>query len=183
MNIENLTALIIAVIGSGGISSAIATLLAARKHKVEIEQIKQQVENDKVDTKIKIDEHVQKQMMDLNNSYKEEFEKRRKEIEELHEINSKLKQQVEALSLQIDQLMSWVVYDSTRYQEWLENELLNRDPDIKFPNFRKPPKFLNDFIASTSSSSEETNNNEQTVHFTLESDDDNDDDNDFVDNL
>ena len=147
MNVD-ITALIVAIVGSGGISSAIATLLAARKHKVEIEQLRQQVEDSKADTKIKIDEHVQKQMIELNNTYKQEFEERRKELDQLHENNVHLKQQVETLSSQISQLMSWVVYDSMRYQEWLEDELVKRDPKIVFPTFRKPPKFVEEYLTN-----------------------------------
>jgi hypothetical protein len=33
-----------------------------------------------------------------------------------------------------------------RYQEWLETELLKRDPNIQFPKFRKPPKFVQKFM-------------------------------------
>ena len=149
MNVD-ITAIIIAIVSSGGISSVIASLLAARKHKIEMEQLKQQVEDDKTDTKIKIDEHVQKQMLELNNAYKQEFEERRKELDQLHENNSNLKKQVDILSTQISQLMSWVVYDSMRYQEWLEAELLKRDPEIQFPNFRKPPKFVYDYLSDES---------------------------------
>lgn len=147
MNVD-IVALIVAIVGSGGISSGIATLLAARKHKVEIEQLRQQVEDSKADTKIKIDEHVQKQMIELNNTYKQEFEERRKELDQLHENNVHLKQQVETLSSQISQLMSWVVYDSMRYQEWLEDELVKRDPKIVFPTFRKPPKFVEEYLTN-----------------------------------
>ena len=167
MNID-ITTIIVTIISSGGISSVIATVLATRKHKVEMEKLKQQVEDDKADTKIKIDEHVQKQMIELNNAYKQEFEERRNELDQLHATNTKLKKQVDILSTQISQLMSWVVYDSMRYQEWLEAELLKRDPDIQFPNFRKPPRFVYDYLSDDSDAPDSP-----PVVFTLENNDDN----------
>jgi chromosome segregation ATPase len=85
-------------------------------------------------------------MLEISDTYKKEFESRTEELKELREQNDMLKQQVTNLESQINQLMSWVVYDSMRYQEWLEKELLSREPDIQFPKFRKPPKFVQRFM-------------------------------------
>lgn len=143
---EQITALIIAVLGSGGAGSIVASMLQRKKNVAEIEQLKQQIADSEADTKIKIDDHIQKRMIELSDTYKKEFESRTEELKELRTQNDLLKQQVTNLESQINQLMSWVVYDSMRYQEWLEKELLTRDPNIQFPKFRKPPKFVQRFM-------------------------------------
>lgn len=143
---EQITALIIAVLGSGGAGSVVASILQRKKNVAEIEQLKQQIADSEADTKIKIDDHIQKRMIELSDTYKKEFESRTEELKELRTQNDLLKQQVTNLESQINQLMSWVVYDSMRYQEWLEKELLSRAPDIQFPKFRKPPKFVQRFM-------------------------------------
>jgi LAS superfamily LD-carboxypeptidase LdcB len=146
MSIETITALIVAVIGSGGISTVITTILSAKKHRAETDQLRQQICDAQADTKIKIDEHIHKQMLEITETYKREFENRSDEINELREQNERLTKQVKDLNDQINQLMSWVVYDSMRYQEWLERELLQKDPNIQFPTFRKPPKFVQKYM-------------------------------------
>lgn len=146
MNPELVVTLVVAIIGSGGISSVVTTILSARKHRAEADQLRQQIEESRADTKIKIDEHFQNQMIELTQTYQKEFENYRKEIEDLRLQNTALKNQVNELSNQINQLMSWVVYDSMRYQEWLEQELVKARPDILFPEFRKPPKFVQHYM-------------------------------------
>ena len=143
---EQITALIIAVLGSGGVGSVIASIFQRKKNAAEIEQLRQQVSAAEADTKIKIDDHIQQRMLELSDTYKKEFESRTEELKELRTQNDLLKQQVTDLQSQINQLMSWVVYDSMRYQEWLEKELLAREPNIQFPKFRKPPKFVQRFM-------------------------------------
>jgi len=143
---SQITALIIAVLGSGGLSTLITSLMSRKKNATEIEQLRQQISDNEASTKIKMDEHIQKQMLELSTTYKHEFESRTTEIKELRKQNDLLKQQVSNLETQINQLMTWVAYDSMRYQEWLETELLKRDPDIRFPKFRKPPKFVQKFM-------------------------------------
>ena len=143
---QQITALIIAVLGSGGLSTLITSLMSRKKNATEIEQLRQQISDNEASTKIKMDEHIQKQMLELSTTYKHEFESRTTEIRELRKQNDLLKQQVSNLETQINQLMTWVAYDSMRYQEWLETELLKRDPDIRFPKFRKPPKFVQKFM-------------------------------------
>jgi len=147
---EQITALIIAVLGSGGVGSVITTIFQRKKNAAEIEQLRQQVSDAEADTRIKIDDHIQKRMLELSDTYKKEFESRTEELKELRQQNElleqRLKQQVGNLETQINQLMSWVVYDSMRYQEWLEKELLAREPNIQFPKFRKPPKFVQQFM-------------------------------------
>jgi LAS superfamily LD-carboxypeptidase LdcB len=143
---QQITTLIIAALGSGGLSSIVTGLLSHRKNVVEIEQLKQQISDNEADTQIKLNDHIQKQMMELSETYKHEFENRTEEIKELRKQNELLKTRVSDLSNQINQLMTWVAYDSMRYQEWLEAELLKRDPNIQFPKFRKPPKFVQKFM-------------------------------------
>ena len=143
---ENITTLIIAILGSSGLSTLVTSIASRKKNSVEIEQLRQQIANNEADAKIKIDDHIQKQMLELSATYKSEFEGRNAEIKELRKQNDLLKQQVNNLEVQINQLMTWVAYDSMRYQEWLENELLQRDPNIQFPKFRKPPKFVQKFM-------------------------------------
>lgn len=146
MSIEQVVALIVAVLGSGGLSSIVTNVMSTKRHKAETDQLRQQIEDSRADTKIKLDEHIQKQMMELSDTYKKQFDDRNAEIKELHKQNELLKKQVDDLSNQINQLMSWVVYDSMRYQEWLERELLQQNPNIQFPNFRKPPKFVQKYM-------------------------------------
>lgn len=150
---ENLTQIIIAIISSGVVTAVVTHFLGQRKYKAEIEGMKQQIEAARTDNQIKIDEHIQAQFMEIANSYKAETEARKKELEDLRAQNAELvkqvndfQKQINDLEVQINQLMSWVAYDMMRYQSWMETELLKVKPDIVFPEYGKPPKFVQKYL-------------------------------------
>lgn len=162
---ENIVQIVLAVIGSGVLTSIATALIGKRKYNAEVDELRQQIEAANTDNQIKIDEHIQSQFMELAESYKAETAARKQEMEELRRQNNELmnqqtefRKQVTDLENQIRNLMSWVTYDMLSYQNALEKELLRLNPDIKFPPYRKPPKFVQEFIdAELASHGEEPN--------------------------
>jgi predicted nuclease with TOPRIM domain len=169
-HVENIVQLVLAIIGSGVLTSIVTALIGKRKYNAEVDELRQQIEAANTDNQIKIDEHIQSQFMELAESYKAETTARKQEMEELRRQNNELmdqqtefRKQVTDLENQIRNLMSWVTYDMLSYQNALEKELLRLNPDIKFPSYRKPPKFVQDFIdAELASHNEEPNHECET---------------------
>lgn len=168
---DKILELLVAILGSGAITTIIASLLSKRKYNAEIDQLKQQIDAARTDDRIKIDEHIQAQFMEIADVYKEQTNHFKEEIVELRKQNSSLirqitdcQKQINDLNNDIDQLMSWVVYDALHYQKWLEKELLKAKPDVQFPEYRKLPKFVSERIAQYL----ETNNTSTDVDDILE---------------
>jgi hypothetical protein len=74
-------------------------------------------------------------------------------MDELRKQNVQLMQQVDEfhkqineLNTQIDQFMSWFAYDMMGYQTWIEKELLKSNPNVQLPSYRKPPKFVQEYL-------------------------------------
>lgn len=146
VNMERVVEIVIAVITSGVLGTVVTHLLSSRKYHAEIEALR-------ADNQIKIDEHIKQQFMELADSYKKESDERKAEIEELQRQNKELinqvaqfQKQVGTLETEIEQLMAWVTYDMLHYQNWIEKELVKVKPDVEFPKFRKPPKFVQQYM-------------------------------------
>ena len=150
---EHIVEIIIAVIGSGSLSALITGILGRRKYRTEVDALKQDIEAAKTDNQIKLDEHIKLQFMEITNSYKEATKNIKAELVEAQRQNTELIGKINhcqielgAISVKITQLMSWCTYDMLHYQHWIETELKRLKPDIEFPEHRKPPKFLQEYI-------------------------------------
>ena len=143
---ENITTIILAIISSGALVSLITHIFDRKKSQAEVEKLRQEIENSRADTRIKIDEYIKQQLIQLTETHKRESEDRREEIAELQRQNDALQKQVSELTGQISQVLSWISFDMISYQKWLESELTKINPDIDLPEYRKPPKFVREYI-------------------------------------
>ena len=150
---DNILELIIAILGSGTVATIITHIMNKRKYSAEVDELRQQIDAARTDDRIKIDEHIQSQFMEIAESYKLEIAERKKEMDELRKQNVELLQQVNEfskqindLNTQIDQFMSWFAYDMMGYLSWIEKELLKSNPGVQLPSYRKPPKFVQEYL-------------------------------------
>jgi chromosome segregation ATPase len=143
---ENIVTIVLAFISSGAAVSLITRFFDRRKSNTEVEQLRQQIAEAETDNKIKVNDYLKKQLMEITETYREEAEDRRKEISELRQQNEELQKQISTLTKQIDQVMSWISYDVFGYQKWLERELKSAKPDIQLPKYRNPPKFVEAYL-------------------------------------
>jgi RecA/RadA recombinase len=140
MTTAQLVATIIsAVIGSGGIASAIVALVSIRKYKAEARLLEQEAETNRRESEQKMNEYIRTQLKELSDTH-------RQESDELRKQNRELNAKITELNDKINQLMTWVVVDNNSYRTWLENELLKLKPDIEFPKCRPAPGFTDDQI-------------------------------------
>ena len=131
---ELIIAIISAVLGSGGIATAIVSFLSIRKYRAEAALIEQQAENARKESEQKLNEYISTQLKELSETHK-------KESEELRKQNKELSERVTVLTDRINQMMHWIVGDNNAYRTWLESELRKLRPDIKFPKCKPAPGF------------------------------------------
>jgi len=143
---ENIVTIVLAFISSGAAVSLITHFFDRRKSNAEVEQLRQQITEAETDNKIKVNDYLKKQLMEITETYRKEAEDRRNEISELRKQNEELQKQISTLTKQIDQVMSWISYDVFGYQKWLERELKDAKPDIQLPKYRNPPKFVEAYL-------------------------------------
>ena len=99
---DKILELLVAILGSGAITTIIASLLSKRKYNAEIDQLKQQIDAARTDDRIKIDEHIQAQFMEIADVYKEQTNHFKEEIVELRKQNSSLIRQITDCQKQIN---------------------------------------------------------------------------------
>lgn len=143
---EHVVTIILAVISSGALVSLITHIFDRKKTMVEVEQLRQQVETNRAETQIRIDDYIKDQLIHLTETHKKESEERREEITKLQIQNDVLQKQVTELTTQINQVLSWISYDMLTHQRWLENELRKSNPELDIPEYRKPPKFVETYL-------------------------------------
>lgn len=150
---NNILELIVAILGSGTVATIITHVMNKRKYSAEVDELRQQIDAARTDDRIKIDEHIQSQFMEIAESYKLEIAERKKEMDELRKQNVELlnqvnefNKQINELNTQIDQFMSWFAYDMMGYLSWIEKELLKSNPGVQLPSYRKPPKFVQEYL-------------------------------------
>lgn len=131
---EMIAMIISAVLGSGGIASAIVAFLSARKYRAEAALLEQQVETAHKESEQKLNEYIRTQLKELSETHK-------KESEELRKQNKELSERVNVLTNRINQMMHWIVGDNNAYRTWLESELRKLKPDIVFPKCKPAPGF------------------------------------------
>lgn len=123
---------IIAILGSGGLCSAISVLLSRQKYRAEAKVIEADAE-----TKRK---QAEREYMDyIHNQLKEITETHRKEAEATRAQNKALVKRVNDLEATVNDLMEWIVLDNNARVTWLETELRKYNPDVAIPPCRPAP--------------------------------------------
>lgn len=123
---------IIAILGSGGLCSAISVLLSRHKFRAEAKVIEADAE-----TKRK---QAEREYMDyIHNQLKEITETHRKEAEATRAQNKALVKRVNDLEATVNDLMEWIVLDNNARVTWLETELRKYNPDVAIPPCRPAP--------------------------------------------
>lgn len=131
---DHITAILIAVLGSGGLCSIITALFSRRKYKAEASIIEAEAEEKHQKSEREYMDYIHIQFKEITETYKQQAEEQRK-------VNSDLSERVRTLETRINKLMEWVINDDGSYRTWLENELKKYDPDIEFPKCKPAPGF------------------------------------------
>ena len=129
---ENITTLIIAVIGSGGLSALLTAVFSARKFKAEASSVEQQTEANRKIMEHEVSERLHKHFVELAERYKTESEEQRAQTKELEK-------QVSILNHRLNQLMLWIMTDDASYKSKLEDEIRRTNPDFVFPDIKPIP--------------------------------------------
>lgn len=123
---------IIAILGSGGLCSAISVLLSRHKFRAEAKVIEADAEAKHKQT--------EREYMDyIHNQLKEITETHRKEAEETRAQNKALVKRVNDLEATVNDLMEWIILDNNARVTWLETELRKYNPDVAIPPCRPAP--------------------------------------------
>src|SRR5574344_2335840 len=143
MNTTLISSIIVAALGSGGISAIITAILS--RHKYESEAAKTESEAAKI--KSEADAVVKQTDITgidyINRKLQEITEQSNKEATELRNRNDELNERINNLNDRLQVVMSWIVDDNQHYRQWLETKLIELDPSIEFPKCAPPPKVFN----------------------------------------
>lgn len=134
---EIVIAIIVAIVGSGGVSAIITSLLSAKKFSSESR--KMDVEADCLNNEEKRAdmEYLSKRLREISEAHSEDSMK-------LRQRNDELSRQINDLNNKLQKLMEWIIYDNSRYVSWLEARLKEHDPNVVFPECPPPPKIFTD---------------------------------------
>lgn len=131
---EHITAIIIAILGSGGLCSFITAIFSRHKYKAEASVIEAEAEERRKKSEREYMDYIHSQFKEITETYKHQAEEQRR-------VNSELSERVRTLETRINKLMEWVINDDGSYRTWLENKLKEYDPDIEFPKCKPAPGF------------------------------------------
>ena len=82
--LEHILTIILALISSGALVSIITHFFDRKRSNAEVEQLRQQIDAARTDDKIKIDDYIKKQLMEITESYKHEAEDRKARFYKYH---------------------------------------------------------------------------------------------------
>lgn len=125
MNTTSIIAFIGAVLGTGGITAVVTTLLSARKYKAEARKIEQETEQ-------KTQDYIRQQILELSETH-------RKESEALRAQNKMLNQRINELNDKLQTLMIWVVDENYAHISFLKEKIREYDPEFVFPEVPSCP--------------------------------------------
>lgn len=144
-NMNNLAAIIIAILGSGGISAVITSILSARKYQAEASSVEQQTEQNRRLLEQEITERLSQRFVELADRYKLEYE------EQLQRTKT-LEKQVAQLNKKYNQIVSWIMTDNASYINYLETELAKYNPSFTIPKGKGIPDWIRSLDLSTDDS-------------------------------
>lgn len=136
---EHIVALIVAILGSGGVGAVITSLLSARKYKAEANSLEQENEKSRKLFETEMNERIHKQFAELAEIHKKEAEYQREQTKILEK-------QITGLKNQVTKLMSWIMTEDASYRSFLENEILRLNPDFVFPKLKPIPGMDNEVL-------------------------------------
>jgi uncharacterized protein HemX len=141
MNGETIAAIIIAILGSGGLGAVITSILSARKYKAEADQMEQENEKARRSFEQDMNEKLNKQFAELAEIHKNEAETQREQ-------SKILEKEVADLKKQVVLLMSWIMTEDASYRLFLENKIRETEPDFVFPKLKPIPGMDPDLMKS-----------------------------------
>ena len=147
-NVEAIMTIVATILGTGGVTALLTTILNAKKYKAEAMRIEQETERDRKESEQRMNESIKNQIMELSEIHKKESAALRKQ-------NKVLSDQINDLNNKIHELMEWIAYDNSKYRGWLETELVKLKPDIVFPNCKPVPKFVNNAKPDTNTNADD----------------------------
>ena len=121
MDSATLVTLIVAVLGTGGLSAIVTSYFNGRKVRAEIEQSNTA--------------YINKKLQEISESYQQQ-------TKELQLDNESLSDKINDLNNRLQILMEWVMYDNQQYRQWLENKIHELDPEITLPPCKPPPNIF-----------------------------------------
>lgn len=135
MEASTIATIIVAVIGSGGLSALLTSILSARKYKSEAMKTEQEAEGLRVQNEITEMDYINKRLQEISENASRESIK-------LRQRNDILNAKISELNDKLQSMMEWVMYDNQQYRQWLETELRKVNPTIEFPRCAPPPKIF-----------------------------------------
>lgn len=136
MNISTAIITIIgAILGTGGITAFVSTILSARKFKAEAHKIESESDNIQSQNDMAKFEFINKRLKEISDNAEADSR-------DLRARNNELNSQIAQLNDKLQTIMEWVIYDNQKYRNWLETELRKSNPDIQFPECPPPPKIF-----------------------------------------
>ena len=139
---DNITTVIAAIVGSGGLCSIATAIFSRRKYKAEAQLIEAEAEERRKTSEREYMDYIHGQFKEITETYK-------RESEDLRTMNNELNDRVRSLETRINKLMEWIINDDGSYRTWLENEVRKYDPDIEFPKCKPAPSFNTDTDADS----------------------------------
>lgn len=131
---DNITSIIIAILGSGGLATTLTVILSSRKYKAEAKTIEEQARSSRVQMEQEMTERIHQQFADLAERFKKDSEEQRAQ-------NKKLEKQVTQLNKHINTLTNWIMTENASYRAYLENEIRKTNPDFVFPKTKPVPEW------------------------------------------
>lgn len=159
MDITNVVTILTLVLGSGGISALVTSLLNNRRIKSEALKIENEAESIRRQNNITDMDFVNRKLQEVS-------DKTYMQSQQLQKDNEKLGAKINELNNKLQLLMEWIMYDNQNYRTWLETKLLELDPDIKIPKCAPPPRVYEP--NSYSSSSQQSRPNHSSTNTTNE---------------
>ena len=131
---NNITSIIIAVLGSGSLASVLTVILSARKYKAEARTLEEQAHSSRMQMEQEMTERIHQQFADLAERFKKDSEEQRVQ-------NKKLEKQVSQLNKHVNTLTNWIMTENASYRAYLENEIRKTNPDFVFPKTKPVPEW------------------------------------------
>lgn len=143
MNTTLISAIIVAALGSGGISAIITAILSRHKYESEAAKTESEAAKIKSEADAVVKQTDIKGIDYINRKLQEITEQSNKEATELRNRNDELNERINNLNDRLQVVMCWIVDDNQHYRQWLETKLIELDPSIEFPMCAPPPKVFN----------------------------------------
>ena len=143
METSTIVTIIVAILGSGGLSALITSLVnakvSAKKGSADADKAEQEAIGLHVKNEITSVDYISQQLQTIT-------ENARKESDILRARNDELNNRINELNNKLQVVMTWIITDNQQYRQWLETELIKLKPDIIFPKCPPPPSvFSTDF--------------------------------------